>query len=254
MATIIMEIRGVNSDTTPMHSASEWLVASIVAIRNESPEVKTFRFRFEHEVNHVPGQHYEIRLTAPDGYQAARLYSAASAAVRGGRELELTIALMPGGEISSYMHVVAKVGDQVEIRGPLGKFFVWKPEQALPALLVAGGTGVVPMRCMLQSRPASVPMKLLYSVRTDEECLYKDEFGSSDDVITTVTRQASPQWSGLRGRITPELLRQTLATLPRNTQCYVCGSTPFVEAMADMLVEVGVAPAQIKTERFGATK
>ena len=253
MATIITEIRGVSSDTTPTPSASDWVTATLVSIQDESPLVKTFRFRFLHEVRHIPGQHYEIRLTAPDGYRAARLYSAASPAVPGGHDLELTIALMPEGEVSSYMHAAAKVGDQIELRGPLGKFFVWSPKVAQPALLVAGGTGVVPMRCMLLSRPPATPMRLLYSVRSDEEALYKDELLGRDDIDITVTRRASPDWSGLKGRITPQLLRRSLAALPNDAVCYVCGSTPFVEAMADMLVEIGVSAERVKTERFGST-
>lgn len=254
MATITTEIRGVSNDTIPM--PSEWVAATIRGIRDESPLVKTFRFSLPRIVRHLPGQHYEIRLTAPDGYQAARLYSAASAA-DDSNELELTIALMPDGEVSTYMHQAAKVGDQVEIRGPLGKFFVWSPQDSQPVLLIAGGTGVVPMRCMLHAHAmhhAQTPIKLLYSVRTEEEMIYKDELLNNPAVTTTITRQASPEWAGVRGRLTPDVLEQTLATLPEETVCYVCGSTPFVEAVADMLVAIGVNAASIKTERFGATR
>jgi len=246
----------VSSDTTPTPNASMWVAATVTDVRAESPLVKTFRFTLPHIVEHLPGQHYEIRLTAPDGYQAARLYSAASAA-SGGRTLELTIALMPDGEISTYMHQAVKAGDVIEIRGPLGKFFVWSPDDPTPALLIAGGTGVVPMRCIMQARAAAgvaPPIKLLYSVRTNEEILYKDELQHNPDTTITITRQASPDWTGARGRIAPDILRQTLAELPSDAICYVCGSTPFVEAIADMLVEVGIDAARIKTERFGATK
>lgn len=256
MAIITTETLGVSNDTTPTPNASQWVEATIAAIRDESPFVKTFRFTLPHPAVHLPGQHYEIRLTAPDGYHAARLYSAASVA-DGGRELELTIALMPDGEVSTYMHQGAKVGDIVEVRGPLGKFFVWNPEVPEPALLIAGGTGVVPMRCILQAsaKAASTsPIKLLYSVRTAEEVLYKSELQNNPDATITITRHPPLDWAGSRGRITPALLRQALADLPPDVVCYVCGSTPFVEAMADMLVAIGVDVARIKTERFGATK
>ena len=256
MVTTITEIRGVNNDTTLTPSSSDWVVAKIVAIRQETATTKTFRFLLPHPAIHEAGQHYEIRLTAPSGYQAARLYSAASAS-DGSNEVELTIVLLPGGEVSTYMHQTAKVGDDIELRGPLGKFFVWRPTDNLPTLLIAGGSGVVPMRCMLQSyaaHHATSPIRLLYSVRTDQDIIYRAELFDNPNVTVTATRESSASWRGMTGRITPELLRQTIGFLPPETVCYVCGATPFVEAMADMLVQIGVDAARVKTERFGATK
>src|SRR5258708_5925634 len=142
---------------------SAWQEAVLIDIVNETPTVKTFLFEFQSPIEHLPGQHYEIRLTGENGYQAARLYSAASIP-RGDKRLELTIMLIPGGEVSPYMHDQIRPGDSVEIRGPLGRFFVWHPEQTDPVLLVGGGSGVVPLRCMLsahQRANSSAPMHLV---------------------------------------------------------------------------------------------
>jgi len=237
-----------------MSEASEWSAATVVAIRQETPTVKTFTFELPHKVTHLAGQHYEIRLTAPDGYQAARLYSAASPA-QGNSRLELTIVLLPSGEVSPYMHRNVQVGDQIELRGPLGKFFVWEPLAPAPVLLLAGGSGVVPMRCIMQARAAAhsdIPCHLLYGARSFDEIIYKPELLNTDGVTITLDT-ANDDWHGNTGRITAELLRQELAKLPPAPMCYICGSTPFVEAVSNSLVAMGVAPETIKTERFGAT-
>lgn len=238
---------------------SEWFPATITHIIQETPTVKTFRFAMPHPVSHQAGQHYEIRLTAPDGYQAARLYSAASMAT-GDNHLELTVALLPNGEVSPYMHHVAAVGTQVEIRGPLGKFFVWSSAQTTPVLLIAGGSGVVPMRCILQAHHHSntnIPIHLLYSARTYAEIIYKNELLRSpalaDHTTVTVTDEHPTGWHGKTGRIDQAMVQEMLAGLPATPICYLCGATPFVEAMAAILISLGIPTENIKAERFGAT-
>jgi ferredoxin-NADP reductase len=240
-----------------MSEPSEWFPATITHIVQETPTVKTFGFELPHPVQHMAGQHYEIRLTAPDGYQAARLYSAASVAT-GNNQLELTVALLPNGEVSPYMHHDARVGSQVEIRGPLGRFFVWEPSDIAPVFLVAGGSGVVPMRCILQAHAraqSTAPIHLLYSARTYDEIIYKTELLQAFKQYTTVTisDEQPVEWQGQTGRIDAAKLQQTLDTLPANPICYLCGSTPFVEVIANTLVAMGVPADRIKAERFGGT-
>ncbi len=237
-----------------MSEASEWRAATVTAIKGETPTVKTFTFDMPHLVNHLAGQHYEIRLTAPDGYQAARLYSAASPA-RGDRQLELTVALLPNGEVSPYLHHNVQVGDQLELRGPLGKFFVWTPDITAPVLLLAGGSGVVPMRCIMQAHAlaqATTPYRLIYGARSFDEIIYKPDLLRNPSV--TITLDTTPKdWQGSAGRITPAMLQAEINKLPATPLCFVCGTTPFVEAMANNLVSLGIPPEYIKAERFGAT-
>ncbi|HJP96512.1 MAG TPA: ferredoxin reductase [Candidatus Saccharimonadales bacterium] len=262
MVTTITAIRGASNDMTPMSSPgepSEWFAATITHIVQETPTVKTFVFAMPHPVHHAAGQHYEIRLTAPDGYQAARLYSAASVAT-GKNHLELTVALMPNGEVSPYLHHTATTGTQVEIRGPLGKFFMWDPASTSPVLLISGGSGVVPMRCILQAHAlakSTTPIHLLYSARTYSEIIYKNELlrthSLADHTTITVTDEKPLGWHGKTGRIDAALLQEMLDSLPPNPLCYICGATPFVEAMANTLVALGIPAEHIKAERFGAT-
>jgi len=257
-----MATPGASNDMTPTPDPtepSEWFPATITHIVQETPTVKTFQFALPRPVSHQAGQHYEIRLTAPDGYQAARLYSAASVAT-GDNHLELTVALLPNGEVSPYMHQVAEVGTQVEIRGPLGKFFVWNPTITAPVLLIAGGSGVVPMRCILQAHHrsnANTPIHLLYSARTYPEIIYKDELLRSPElashITVTVTDEHPTGWHGKTGRIDQAMLQELLANFPPNPICYLCGATPFVEAMAAILISLGIPTENIKAERFGAT-
>jgi ferredoxin-NADP reductase len=241
---------------TPTNNPSEWVLATVREIRDETPTVKTFTFEFPRTVDHKPGQHYEIRLTAPDGYQAARLYSAASAA-NGTSMLQLTIALLEAGELSPYMHKHVKIGDQLELRGPLGRFFVWEPTMPEPIILVAGGSGIVPMRCILQAHAqarSAVLVTVLYSSATQEEIIYSDELlAAHSPVIITLTQEQPAGWQGKTGRINSLLLQDVLHRLPSGTQptWYVCGSTPFVEAIADALIMLDVPADHIKAERFG---
>jgi ferredoxin-NADP reductase len=233
----------------------------VTQIRPEAPGVRSFTFSFDRPVRHDPGQHYEIRLTAEDGYQAARLYSAATPANGTGSMLQLTIALMPDGEVSPYLFHNVNLGDQLEIRGPLGRYFTWTPDVDRPVLLIGGGVGAVPLRAIRlahQQCCAATPMKLLYSVKTYDDMLYKYELfppggQPSEDVIMTFTERAPAGWGGYARRIDGDMLKEVLAAFAEPPAIYVCGPTPMVEAAATALVRVGIDPGTIKAERFGST-
>jgi ferredoxin-NADP reductase len=231
-----------------------WRVATLVAVRDEAQAVRTFTFRFDEPVAHLPGQHYELRLTGDDGYQAARLYSAASVAVPGGHELELTIMRLEHGEVSPYLFEHAGVGTQIELRGPLGRYFVWDADDTRPTLLIGGGTGVVPLRAMLLAHEDhDSPMELLYSARSREHVVYKEELLDNPAVRVTLTDEAPDDWPGYTRRIDGAILMDMLEHFAELPRVYVCGPTPMVEAVANELVALGVPADQILTERFGAT-
>jgi ferredoxin-NADP reductase len=225
-----------------------WQVATVTAIRRETPRVKSFRLELPMWMPHLPGQHYDVRLTAPDGYRAQRSYSVASSPLDEGR-IELTIDLLADGEVSPYFHEVVLEGDQVEVRGPFASYFVWRGES--PALLVGGGSGVVPLMAMLRHRrrvaPAT-PMRLVYSVRTAADVIFGDELG--DDALLTFTRETPDGWSGHSGRIGAALLAEPAAGVE---VAFVCGSNGFVEAASELLLDAGLEAGQIRTERFGPT-
>lgn len=225
-----------------------WQVATVTAIRRETPRVKSFRLELPMWMPHLPGQHYDVRLTAPDGYRAQRSYSVASSPLDQGT-IELTIDLLADGEVSPYFHEVVLEGDQVEVRGPFASYFVWRGES--PALLVGGGSGVVPLMAMLRHRrrvaPAT-PMRLVYSVRTAADVIFGDELG--DDALLTFTRETPDRWSGHSGRIGAALLAEPAAGVE---VAFVCGSNGFVEAASELLLDAGLEAGQIRTERFGPT-
>jgi ferredoxin-NADP reductase len=225
-----------------------WQVATVTQIKEETPRVKSFRFELPMWVPHLPGQHYDVRLTAPDGYQAQRSYSVASSPLDRGT-IELTIDHLDDGEVSSYFHEVVAVGDQVELRGPFASYFVWRGQQ--PVLLLGGGSGVVPLMAMLRHRRRTMPelpMRLIYSVRSAEELIYADELG--DDTVVTFTREPPAGWAGHTGRIDAELIA---AAEPASATAFICGSNGFVESASLLVLEAGADPAQILTERFGPT-
>jgi ferredoxin-NADP reductase len=225
-----------------------WQIATVASVEQETPTVKTFRFELPMWMPHLPGQHYDVRLTAPDGYQAQRSYSIASSPLDEG-EIELTVDRLADGEVSPYLHDVVMEGDQVELRGPFASYFVWRGES--PVLLVGGGSGVVPLMAILRHRRRTMPelpMKLVYSVRTGEDVIYADELG--EDATVTFTREPPAGWSGHTGRIDAELISQ--ADLAGGT-AFVCGSNGFVEAASSLLLENGFEPAEVRTERFGPT-
>ncbi len=233
---------------TAPKAPGQWQVATVTAIKQETPRVKSFRLQPPMWMPHLPGQHYDVRLTAPDGYRAQRSYSIASSPLDEG-EIELTIDLLDEGEVSPYFHEVVVEGDQVEVRGPFTSYFVWHGEE--PALLVGGGSGVVPLMSMLRHRRRVCPerqMELVYSVRTRDDVIYANELGA--ETTLTFTREAPEDWSGHIGRIDAELI----ATRARAAEAvFVCGTNGFVEAASQLAVEAGCDPRKIRTERFGPT-
>lgn len=248
-----MVIRGANSDTIPMNN-SEWIETTVVDIITETPTVKSFVFKFPHVVTHMAGQHYEIRLTAENGYQAARLYSAGSNS-NNDTFLKLTIAYMKDGEVSPYMHDFVQMGDTIEVRGPLGRFFVWNDEMIDPVLLIGGGSGIVPMRVMLDEHSrtkSAAEMKLLYGTRSYEDIIYKNRLLGDNDAVITLSRNTLDTWKGESGRIDEALLEKVLHEFSSIPLCYVCGATAFVETIATLLQNLGVDAGRIKAERFGA--
>jgi ferredoxin-NADP reductase len=232
----------------PQRAPGRWQVGTVTAIRRETPRVKTFRIGLPMWMPHLPGQHYDVRLTAPDGYRAQRSYSIASSPLDRGF-IELTIDRLEDGEVSPYFHDVLVEGDDVELRGPFASFFVWRGES--PVVLVAGGSGVVPLMAMLRHRRRVAPelsMRLLYSVRRADEVIYRGDVDG--DVMLTYSREPPPDWSGHTGRIDADFLA---ATEPAGATCFVCGTNGFVSAASDLLIEAGAHRSMIRTERFGPT-
>ena len=222
----------------------------------ETPRAVTVRLDVPDWPGHRSGQHVDVRLTAEDGYSAQRSYSIASAP--GSERLDLTVVRIDDGEVSPYLTTVLEAADQVELRGPIGGYFVWDGDDgdAAPVLLVGGGSGVVPLVAMRRHHTnvkSKAPMRLVYSARTLDDVLYVDELAAWDDVTLTLTREPSPSWTGLRGRVDRALLADVGWLASARPRCFVCGPTPFVEAVADDLVALGHAPALVKTERFGPT-
>ena len=225
-----------------------WQIATVEEVRRETPRVKTFRLALPMWIPHLPGQHYDVRLTAPDGYRAERSYSIASSPLEEGA-VELTIERLADGEVSAYFHDVLEPGDEVEVRGPFASYFVWRGEQ--PVLLVGGGSGVVPLMAMLRHRRRAMPelpMRLLYSARSAEELIFAAELG--EEATVTLTREAPAGWSGHRGRIDADLLR---AAAFDSGLAFVCGSNGFAEAATELLLGAGYPPRRIRVERFGPT-
>jgi ferredoxin-NADP reductase len=244
-----------------MRTTLEWQIATIRSVRVETARVKTFTLALPAKPPHQAGQHYDIRLTAPDGYQAQRSYSIASEPERAG-EIDLTVERIENGEVSTYLHDVLVPGDQLEVRGPVGGYFVWDARQAEPVLLVAGGSGIVPLMAMIRHRCAAgslVPFRLLYSSRSAEDIIYAQELDrlrldhTGLKVIHTLTRSHPPDWTGYTRRIDAEMLRETAAPLGSSLSAYICGPTQLVESAANGLVSLGVPDRQIRTERFGPT-
>jgi ferredoxin-NADP reductase len=231
-----------------------WLAATVAATREETARVHTLELGVEGWNGHRAGQHLDVRLTAEDGYQAERSYSIGSAP---GDPLEITVERLKDGEVSPYLVDDVQDGDVFEVRGPIGGYFVWDGDEPEPVLLVAGGSGVVPLMAMARQRKrvgGDAPMRLLYSSRTWEDVIYRDELETLGiDVVHTLTRAQPPGWSGYARRIDDELLREVAFPAADAPRVYVCGSTRFVDAAADGLVRLGYDPRWIRTERFGAT-
>ena len=239
----------------------EWQAGRVTAIRPETRQTKSFSFALPRWMAHRPGQHYDVRLTAPDGYQTQRSYSIASPPERLG-EIELTVERIPDGEVSPYLHDVLMPGDQLELRGPIGGYFVWEVSLGGPLLLVGGGSGVVPLMAMLRHRAAqhsTLPARILYSSRTAEDVIYRDELdgmAAADPTFEpfyTFTRQPPTGWTGYRRRIDATMLAEVMRPFGRRARVYVCGPTLLVEAVANALVQMELPIEQIRTERFGPT-
>jgi ferredoxin-NADP reductase len=225
-----------------------WQVANVASIRRETPRVKTFRIALGMWVAHLPGQHYEVRLTAPDGYRAQRSYSIASSPLLAG-EVELTVERLEDGEVSMYMHDMLAEGDEIEVRGPFATYFVWRGER--PVVLLGGGSGVVPLMSMLRHRRLTapeLPMRMLYSARTSEELIYAAELG--EETTVTYTRSAPPGWNGHVGRIDATMVAEATAGFTTGP-AFVCGSNGFVESASQLLLAAGLPPERVLTERFG---
>ena len=240
-----------------------WRPARVVETRRETPRVRTLALDVPGWDRHQAGQHLDLRLTAEDGYQAQRSYSIASAP--GAPYLDVTVERLSDGEVSPYLADIVREKDLLEVRGPIGGYFVWMPDTSRPLGLIAGGSGVVPLMCMLRHRAllaasaGRFPARLLYSARSGEEVIYRAELDGlalADPglrVAYTLTRSQPPRWSGYRRRIDREMLAEVFWPPAAAPVFYVCGPTPMVESVATLLVELGHPPAEIRTERFGPT-
>jgi ferredoxin-NADP reductase len=237
-----------------------WLVGTVTATFPETPHAVTLSLDVPDWRGHRPGQHVDLRLTAEDGYTAERSYSIASAP--GAGPIQLTIVRIDDGEVSPYLTTAVDLGDQLELRGPIGGWFVWEGRGDAPVLLVGGGSGVVPLMAMLRHHAllgSSAPMSLVYSARTAADILYAEELkqlagnGGREVTITLTREPEGSTWPGRRGRVDAALLAELGPSPSAGARCFVCGPTPFVEAVADELVSLGHPPARIRTERFGPT-
>ena len=237
-----------------------WTLGEVVELVDETPKVRSIVLDVPGWAGHRAGQHVDVRLTAEDGYQAQRSYSIASAPEDG--RLALTVEGLPDGEVSSYLVGELRVGDKIELRGPVGGYFVWGAEMGDPLLLVAGGSGVVPLMSMLRHRRASeatVGAKLLYSSRSWEDVIYRDELERlasatrGPEVVHTLTRSQPPGWTGYARRVDGQMLSETAWPASGMPTAFVCGPTPFVESVAAALVLLGYPATSVKTERFGPT-
>jgi ferredoxin-NADP reductase len=237
-----------------------WRTATVVGLHDETATARTLALVVRDWPGHVAGQHVDVRLTAADGYSTVRSYSIASAPSSDGR-IELTVERLPNGEVSPYLTQQVMAGDELEVRGPIGRWFVWSPEQVGPIQLLAGGSGVVPLMAMIRSRASAastVPFRLLYSVREPGAIYYREELRAlssqgNSDVTYAYTRVTPKDWPRPAGRIDAELIVN--ATWPSNLgpTSYVCGPTSFVENATDLLIAAGHDRERIRTERFGAT-
>lgn len=247
----------------PVAARLEWRVATVAQVRQETPRARTLTLDVPRWPGHRAGQHVDVRLVADDGYQAQRSFSIASAPEDA--TVALTVERLDDGEVSPYLCDVLRPGDGLEVRGPIGGYFVWDVGQGGPLFLVAGGSGIVPLMAMLRHHAladaaarASVPVRLLYSARTWDDIIYREELERLGlrpevQVALALTREAATDWRGYRRRIDGAMLAEVgwpPSSMPR---VFVCGPTPLVESVATLLVQLGHAPARVRTERFGPT-
>jgi ferredoxin-NADP reductase len=238
-----------------------WQLGEVVVAQPETARAKSITLDLPNWMGHRAGQHVDVRLTAEDGYQAERSYSIASPPEEAPR-VTLTIERLDDGEVSPYLTDDLRIGDKLELRGPIGGYFVWEASMGGPLLLVAGGSGIVPLMAMLRHRTAvgsTVPTRLLYSSRSYAEIIYRDELERLDEadqmlgVVHTLTRAQPPGWTGYHRRIDTDMLREVAWPPEQHPLMYICGPTPFVETAAASLVTLGHHPGRVKTERFGPT-
>jgi ferredoxin-NADP reductase len=233
-----------------------WQVATVDDVVEETPRVRTIMLDVPDWPGHRAGQHLDVRLTAEDGYRAEREYSIASAP---GEPVAITVERLDDGEVSPYLCDELRPGDGLELRGPIGGYFVWDSQNGGPLLLVAGGSGIVPLRAMVRHRQrsgAKVQVRLLNSSRSLEDVIYRaelDEVGDGIEVLHTLTREQPPGWAGYARRVDAALLGDVAWPVDDGARAFVCGPTSFVETVAGGLVEFGYPPGRVKTERFGAT-
>jgi ferredoxin-NADP reductase len=237
-----------------------WRLAEVAAVVDETADVRSLALEVPGWPGHLPGQHVDVRLTAEDGYQAQRSYSIATPA--NDERITLTVERLDDGEVSPYLTEELRTGDRLELRGPIGGWFVWEPPLGGPLLLVGGGSGVVPLMAMLRAHAAAgsdVPARLLLSSRSWDEVIYREELARlgrahpAIEVVHTLTRSAPPGWEGPRRRIDRDMLAELAWPPADEPLAYVCGPTGLVEAAAGALVDLGHDPARVKTERFGPT-
>jgi ferredoxin-NADP reductase len=245
---------------TAVHGRLSWHNATVVERRQETETASTLVLDVTDWPGHKAGQHVDVRLRAADGYSAVRTYSIASAP--GAARVELTIELMPDGEVSPYLVEMIAAGSQLEILGPIGGWFVWEPAQTDPVQLVAGGSGIVPIMAMIRTRKRAgddVPFRLIYSVRTPQAVIYANELerlaaeNGGPAVTFAYTRATPPDWPSTPKRIDAELIASAVLPAEQKPIAYICGPTSFVEAASGLLTQAGYEPSRIKTERFGPT-
>jgi ferredoxin-NADP reductase len=238
-----------------------WRFGEVTEVVDETPRVRSIILAVPGWPGHLAGQHVDVRLTAGDGYRAERSYSIASAP-DAGEAVTLTVERLVDGEVSEYLTSELRAGDRLEFRGPIGGYFVWDVSAGGPLLLVAGGSGVCPLMAMLQHRAArssTVPTHLVYSSRTLEDVIYREELdrlaarGDGLEVVHTLTRTQPAGWQGYSRRVDREMLAEVAWPPEQQPLTFVCGPTAFVESVADALVSLGHPPQMIRTERFGPT-
>ena len=241
---------------TAVRGRLTWQSAPVSSVTDETPSVRTLLLEVPDWPGHRAGQHVDVRLTADDGYQAEREYSIASAP---GEPLAITVERLDDGEVSPYLTEEVRPGDLLEVRGPIGGYFVWEPAFGGPLMLLAGGSGVVPLRAMLRYRHligSSVPVRLLYSSRSWDDVIYRAELDHAADGVEVryaLTRSQPPGWTGYARRVDMQMLAEVAWPVADEPLAYVCGPTSFVEAVASGLVGLGYPAGRVKTERFGAT-
>jgi ferredoxin-NADP reductase len=244
---------------TALRRRLTWQPATVVDLVDETTSVRSIGLEVDDWPGHEAGQHLDVRLTAADGYRAQRSYSIASPP--GSRRVVLTVQVVPDGEVSPYLARSLAVGDRIEVRGPIGGYFVWTPAMTAPLQLVAGGSGIVPLAAMLRQHAATgtrSPVRMLYSARSLADVIYRDELTAlaareDVDVRLALTRAAPPGWTGYGRRVDGPMVEEAVWPATQAPRVYVCGPTSFVETVADLLVDAGHDPGAIRTERFGSS-